>query len=415
MRRFSIFISLSILLSLTVVLKQSSEAQAFTVLHTFTGGEDGGVPYSGVTMDAGGNLYGTAASDGDRGRGVVFKLTDKSGGWIFTPLYSFAQHNDGAEPWAGVIIGSDGTLYGTTQFGGKYGWGTVFKIRPSAHASPNTFAPWTETLLFQFLGGLDGRTPATGDLVSDQSGNLFGTTSQGGYPLGGCFGYGCGIVYELTPSSHGVWTENVLYSFTGGSDGGNLWSGVVFDNAGNLYGTAQNFGTYYGTVYQLSPKGSAWRENTLYIFQGGADGSNPIGGLILDGQGNLYGTTIYGGEFGCGTVFKLSPSDGGWTETVIYAFSCSGNGYGPWSGLVMDATGSLYGTTNDDGAYGLGSVFKLTPSSGGVWTYVDLHDFNGGDGANPLGGVTLDAKGNLYGTTSAGGAYGLGVVWEITP
>ena len=222
-----------------------------------------------------------------------------------------------------------------------------------------------------------------------------------------------GAVYELTPSGGG-WSENVLYSFPGGaSDGYFPQSGVALDNIGNLYGTTYYGGTYgAGTVYRLTPSGSGWAENILYNFQAGDDGGYPFGGLIFDQFGNLYAATPTGGSGGGGTVFELTPSDGNWTFSVLYSFSA---GTGPYGSLTMDAAGNLYGTTFTVGAYGYGSVFKLTFSGGG-WSATDLHDFTGGsDGGNPFGNVTLKPNGKLYGTASGGGAYGLGVVWEITP
>lgn len=260
-------------------------------------------------------------------------------------------------------------------------------------------------MFHRFTGGTDGGDPQ-GDLTFDQSGNIYGTTTSGGV--------GYGVVYELTPSSEG-WVQNVLYSFQGG-DGVGPYGGVVFDPAGNLYGVTLLGGPYgSGTVYQLSPSGTGWREKVLYGFTGGSDGNEPYGGLIIDAKGNLYGTTIFGGDPECGTVFELTPAAGlDWTFNQLYAFQ-SGSCYsGSWDKLSMDAAGNLYGTIYS-GGFGCGSVFKLTPSAGS-WTYASLHDFTcGDDGANPISIVTFDENGNLYGTAKAGGRYGDGVVWEITP
>jgi uncharacterized repeat protein (TIGR03803 family) len=393
----------------------------FTVLHSFTNGADGGQPTAGLTMDKAGNLYGTTFQGGEYGGGIAFKVAQKGSGWIFSPLYSFPGGNHGNDPFARVIIGSDGSLYGTTTYGGQgcggNGCGTVFNLKPAAAACKTALCQWTETVLYRFMGGTDGAHPGYGDLVFDQAGNLYGTTLQGGSGL--CNSYGCGTVYELTPAGSS-WMESVLYSFTGQNDGRWPYAGVTLDKAGNLYGSVSAGGAYsFGTVYKLAPSGSDWTENTLYAFQDGSDGSTPIGGLIFDQAGNLYGTTSADGSGG-GTVFTLAPSNGNWAFTLLYGFAGPGGGLqaGPQGNLLMDSAGNLYGTTYLGGVYGQGSVFMLTPSSGG-WTYSDLYDFTGGnDGKWPNGSVVLDANGNLYGTTNGGGpsgSYGYGVVWELMP
>jgi uncharacterized repeat protein (TIGR03803 family) len=392
----------------TVVLTQSAQAQTYNVIHTFTGGGDGGNPEAGLTMDQAGNLYGTASVGGGSGNGTAFKLSKKGSGWVFTPLYSFQGPPDGATPEARVIFGPGGSLYGTTYFGGG-GVGTVFSLKPYPTACKTALCGWQGTVLYSFTGGNDGRNPALGDLIFDQAGNLYGTTSDGG-------AYGYGTAFELVPSQGG-WTEKILYSFTGGNDGSQPFAGLIFDNAGNLYGTTVYGGTYgWGTVYELTPSGSHWKVNVLYAFQGENDGGYPFGGLIFDQSGNLYGDTWSAGQDNGGTVFELAPSNGSWTYSVIYNFDGSGM-YGSAASLVMDGAGNLYGTTLNDGhgPYGSGNVFKLTPSGGG-WTYTSLYDFTGGsDGAEPISNVIFDANGNLYGTTYYGGVNNNGVVWEITP
>jgi uncharacterized repeat protein (TIGR03803 family) len=259
-------------------------------------------------------------------------------------------------------------------------------------------------VLYRFAnGGADGANPGSGDLIFDQAGNIYGTTTFGGK--------GYGVVYELTPSG----TESVLYAFSG-SDGYYPDAGVIFDNAGNLYGTTEDGGlNMLGTVFELTYSiGFGWAESFLYSFQNGNDGNQPSAGLIFDPSGNLYGTTSNGGSGGGGTVFELTPSGGGWTYSLLYSFT-GGNQCGPEGTLVMDGAGNLYGTTQCDGAHNKGSVFKLTPSANG-WTYTSLHDFTGGsDGGYPLCNVVFDANGSLYGTTYGGGTQGVGVVWEIMP
>src|ERR1019366_2578878 len=266
--------------------------------------------------------------------------------------------------------------------------------------------------------GTDGYYPEVG-LIVDAAGNLYGTTTAGG-------AYNSGTGFELTPAAGGGWTETVLHNFGNGTDGATPYAGLIFDAAGNLYGTTQYGGTYgVGTVFELTPAGGgSWTEKVLYSFNhNGADGGVPAAGLIFDAAGNLYGTTVNGGTgsncvLGCGTVFELTPAaGGGWTEQVLHSFNNNGaDGSTPFAGLIFDAAGNLYGTTFAGGTYGYGTVFELTPAAGGGWTETVLHNFgNGTDGTAPYAGLIFDAAGNLYGTTFVGGTYGYGTVFEVTP
>ena len=407
-------LTIAIMFALTVLLTQSAWAQTLIVLHNFTGGGDGANPDpdAGLTMDAAGNLYGTTAE----GNGTVFKLKRSGSSWILNTLYTFQGGSDGQWPRGRMAIAPDGTLYGTTWYGGGsgYGYGTVFHLKPSPTAPKTALAPWGKTEIHAFTGNPDGEYPE-GELTFDPSGSIYGTTYWGGN--------GVGTVYELTPSGGG-WTETVIYSPPdNGTNGSFPWSGVVFDKSGNLYGVcieggpASGICTYggCGTVYQLSPSGPVWTVRLLYAFTSyyGADGSFPTS-VITDPAGNLYGTTSRSDEGG--TIFELTPGNGGWTFTTLHDIFVGGNPSpaGPQDRLVMDAAGDLYGTTVQDGLSGYGNVFKLAPSSGG-WTYTDLYDFTGGSEGGYPSGVVMDAKGNLYGTTSVGGAYGNGVVFELTP
>ena len=408
-------VALAVVFLLTVLVTSAAEAQTqtFRVIHNFTAGLDGTAPYAGLTIDKRGNLYGTTYYGGGGpcndgygiGCGTVFHLTHNGSGWTFNPLYEFTGNNDGAYPAASVMFGPDGTLYGTTS--GGIGYGTVFNLTPSGVPCRSALCPWTQSVLYRFTSSVFGEFPFLGDLVFDQAGNLYGTTIEGG-------SNGQGVVYELSPSAGG-WTQTVVYNMNAETSGYFPYSGVIFDSAGNLYGTATMGGAYnYGAVYQLTPSGTGWTEKPLYSFKNEGDGRIPIGGLIIDQSGNLYGTTA---AVPGATVFELTPSNGTWTFNVLYSFSANPNqgpDDGPNDGLLMDAAGNLYGTAYGEGAYSRGSVFKLTPSAGG-WTFTDLHDFSGSDGAYPIGGVVQDTDGNIYGTTSGGGAYGNGVVFEITP
>jgi len=400
--------------SVTRVGIKQADAQTFTVMHRFTGGPDGGSPFAGLTMDRAGYLYGTAAYGG-AGNGAVFEIAHRNSTWIFTALYSFAGGADGANPQARVIIGPDGALYGTTQNGGL-GHGTVFRLTPPGTGCQTQVCPWTETVLYRFTGGADGEGPVA-DLVFDQAGNLFGTTPLGG--TGSCNGNNCGVVYELTQSA-GSWTHSLLWSFSGGNDGGAPTAGLVLDSTGHLYGTTTMGGLYNrGAVFQLSPAGGGWTENVLYSFSGG-DGEQPVGGLILDESGNLYGTTIYGGAADGGVAYQLTPFNGIWTEARLYSFGVHpGDGLFPYDSLSIDTNHNLYGTTCCGGPSNIGTIFKLAPAGNG-WTATVLHNFTnsstrGNDGAYPFSGLIFDGNRNLYGTTDSGGTNGWGVVFELTP
>jgi uncharacterized repeat protein (TIGR03803 family) len=410
------------LLALTMFLAPAANGQTFQVIHSFTGTTDGMYPVAGVTVDSHGNLYGTTNIGGTgtscfEGCGAAFKMSRAGSGWVFTTLYDFAGGNDdGGQPGARMIVGPDGVLYGTTSEGGGSGCssgegcGTVFSLQPPAHFSGHFLSPWTEKVLYRFTGGSDGDSPRSADLLFDNAGNLYGTTIFGG---GGSCQDGCGAVYKLARSGSG-WTESVIHSFSASGDGQQPWAGVVQDQSGNLYGTTAQGGPHrWGTVYQLIPSGSGYVEHLLFTFDGLSDGGTAYGGLIWDSAGNLYGTTCCtsGGDF---TIYKLDHSQG-WAFSPLYHSSDFGN----TGTLVMDAAGNLYGTLSSGGAYGFGQVYKLTPSAGG-WVFSSVHDFCAGgfpctDGYTPPSGLAIDSQGNLFGTTSNGGAIGGGVVFEITP
>jgi uncharacterized repeat protein (TIGR03803 family) len=284
-------------------------------------------------------------------------------------LHSFQLDSatDGANPYGGLAADGKGALYGTTYFGGTfgpYGYGTVYKLSPPAAEG----SLWKQHILYSFAGGPDGKYPSGRLLINAKSGRIYGTTQSGGL-------VNWGVVYELAPAAHSAsgWTQTVLYSFDGSTDGGNPFAGVIFDNHGALYGTTSAGGLYgRGVIFRLSPPslpGGAWAEKVLYSFKGGNDGNQPFGDLIFDSTGALYGTTQRGGgtgcgSWGCGTAFKLSPPSikgRPWSETVLYAFAGGTDGGFPFSGLVFDNAGALYGAAEYYGQYGWGTVFKLAP------------------------------------------------------
>jgi len=407
-------VSLLALMSVAV----TARAQTETVIHAFTGPtSDGANPRAGLTQDGAGNFYGTTEVGGAYDRGTVFELVKSSSGYTMNVLHSFNDDtaNDGGVPRADLVMDGSGNLYGTTETGGDYTAGTVFMISPPATAG----GAWTETVLHSFNTDTEGDGPHAG-LVRDASGNLYGTLYSGGDPT--CY---CGAVFELTPpaTSGGAWTETNLYNFTGdgtNGDGYDPEAGLVMVS-GNLYGTTEYGGGTNddGTVFELSPSSGSWTETVVHSFQGyPSDGAEPAARLALAG-GNLYGTTSSGGANDGGTVFELSGS----AETVLYSFtSTGGDAKEPYAAVIMDGTGNLYGTTAYGGTNDDGAVFKLTPSSGGsgAWTETTLHSFtNVPDGYQPYASLLRDASGNLFGTTVYGGdsscQFGCGIVFEVSP
>jgi uncharacterized repeat protein (TIGR03803 family) len=335
-----------------------------------------------------------------------------------TTLHNFTGNpSDGSTPYSGLLIGSGGVLYGTTSSGGTAKHGTVFSLTPPVTQG----GAWTEAVLYSFAGGTtDGATPCYGTLAVDSNGVLYGTTEFGGTKNDG-------TVFSLTPpvTQGGAWTESLIYSFAGGSDGATPLAGLAMEAQGVLYGTTEFGGAGAdGTVFSLTPpakQGGAWTESVLYSFTDlVGDGKNPFSALAIGSGGVLYGTTNYGGTANAGTVFSLTPpvtQGGAWTETLLYDFTGLTDGSLPAAG-VIGSNGLLYGTTQAGGASGRGTVFSLTPAApGDAWTETVLYSFTGasGDGATPFGGVALGSGGVLYGTTLFGGADSYGTVFSLIP
>lgn len=395
------------------------------VLYTFAGGPTGGAnPRAALVMDTAGNLYGTTTTGGNNlcngsGCGAVFKLAPNgSGGYTESVLYAFTGGNDGAAPMAGLILDSAGNLYGTTEAGGSDDIGTVFKLAPYGGG-------YIESVLYTFTGSEDA--VPEGALVMDSSGNLYGTATGANISSAS----GKGGVFKLAPDGSGGYTKSVLYTFTGGSDGASPRAGLIADNAGNFYGVTSaggnnNCNAGCGAVFKLAPNGSSgYTESVLHTFDGGSDGGTPEGGLIMDSAGDLYGTAAVGGAVNSGTVFELSPNgSGNYTESILYTFNggiTGPDGASPAAGLLMDRAGNLYGTTLSGGIIGYGAVFKLAPNGSGGYAESVLHSFGfGNDGASPQAGLILDSNSRLYGTTVNGGSSpncnnGCGAVFEVTP
>jgi uncharacterized repeat protein (TIGR03803 family) len=397
-------------------------------------------PLSNLIQDASGNFYGTGDFAGTYNLGGVYELTpDGKGGWKENLIYSFSSGFDnsvnGVDP-SGLTLDSQGNLYGTAAFSGRAEYGSVFEL------SSQPGGGWQEKDLADFSGTVDH---PFGGVIFDRSGNLYGTANEGGSS-------GLGAIFELTPAANGQWTQKVIYNFSGyPNDGASPAAGLIIDEAGNLYGTTQKGGSSQncvggaglpigcGAVFELSPAApGGWKYQVLYSFQGSTiDGASPLASLVFDSSGNLYGTTAQGGTKGgcsqsngpstCGTVFELSPNGSSWNEKLLYEFTnAGGDGAVPAAAVTFDHAGNLFGTTSSGGAYGAGTVFKLTPE-GGSWDESIVYSFgsNRFDGKYPEGSLILDSAGNLYGATVSGGQTqggnlgwgggGYGMVYEITP
>ena len=351
------------------------QAQTETVLYRFTGGVDGIYPDSTLVRDANGNLYGTTPN------GTVFEVALDGTERV---LHTFAGGADGASPYGTLVLDAQGNLYGTTSTAGAGTKGTVFEIA----------ADGTKTVLYAFTGGADGGAPV-GGVILDSKGNLYGTTTAGG-------AHSFGTVFEITAAG----TEKVLYSFKGGVEGAEPWGSLVADGLGNLYGTTYGLGR--GTAFKIAANGT---EKVLHNFMGGTDGGYPGKGLVLDAHGNLFGVTTYGGANSGGTVFEIA-ADG--TEKVVYNFQKGKDGNTPSGPLVLDTKGNLYGTTQFGGVNGLGTVFEISASGAEKVLYSFKKK---ADGGVPRGGLILDATGTLYGTTERGGgvnAFDAGTVFKLT-
>jgi uncharacterized repeat protein (TIGR03803 family) len=382
-------------------------ATAATTKVIFSFGEDEG-EYADTDLetDGAGNIYGTTVLGGDFGGGTVFRLSPTANGWVHTVLYSFTGGADGGEPYKGVSLDGEGNLYGTAVTGGsgscEGGCGVVYKLT-------NSGGIWTQTVIHAFTGGDDGSGPGARVTV-DQRGNVYGMAPTGG-------AYGLGTIYKIHQGQSEAWTFKVIHAFTGAADGSTGSAGRMIIRNGHLYGAATSGGTYgSGVVFELTPRGGAWNFKTIYSFKGQPDGSFPYGALLFDAAGNIYGTTYYGGAHNIGAVYKLSRQPvGEWQEKVLYSFRLGGDGNSPISNLVFDGTGSLYGTTSE-GGLGSGTIFKLSPVSSDQWTESVVHRFRGPpDGAFAYNGLVVDRFGNFYGATVHGGDNDDGSIYKFTP
>jgi uncharacterized repeat protein (TIGR03803 family) len=389
-------IGLLLAIAILVAVPASAQDLTFHALHDFVG-SDGAFPFGNLISDSAGNIYGVAGAGGIQNSagcsgyqyiqtsycGAVFQLTKTASGYTFHILHQFTGESDGGTPFAGLTLDSAGNLYGTAAFGGSCpyapGCGVVYEL------SPTTSGPWSETVLYSFQGGDDGGTPES-QMVFDSAGNLYGTTEGGGSGFCG-LGAPCGVVFELSPTASGPWTETVLYSFTSESDGMEPQGPLVMDADGNLFGTT------------------------------------PIGGSVGNNCGYPY--------YGCGTVFKIFHATWGWGKTTLYTFLGGTDGAAPRGGVTLESTGHLYGTAeqggNPNGCVnnqnpGCGVVFELRRAAGGgIWAQQVIATFEpdadgnpGNTGGSPAGSLVFDSAGNIYGTVSQGGVRGSGVVFKLS-
>jgi hypothetical protein len=421
---FLLFTRFLAILNLVIALATSpAKAATMKILYTFQGGDDGGWPWAVLLLDEKtGALYGTTEVGGnelcgnsvDFGCGTVFSLTPSPNGWTEKVLYRFQGGSDGANPRAPLVPRPDGYLYSTTTGGGgaqQGGVGTAFRIKPGT---------WKEEVLFSFSANVNGWYPQ-GKIAFDNSGNLYGLTVDGGED-------DSGVAFELIPDSSGEWAETVLYSSVG-----TPYAGVVIDSLGNVYGTSAANGVYdEGSVFELSPGQSDWQFTNIYSFQlacGMFCGGAEPGDLAITKSGTLFGFAGDAGipacnGYGCGTVFEMTRNGGTWQEKTLYQFQNLTDGWGPGYGApASDSAGNIYGTTEGGGQYGFGTVFKLSRVNG-IWQKTTLHSFPGGVGGwQPMTGVVVDKHGNVFGATYYGGKtggetckqQGCGVVFEIMP
>jgi uncharacterized repeat protein (TIGR03803 family) len=374
----------AVAVGLAMVTIQDAQSQTLHVLYNFGGSSDGGDPYASLIRDGAGNLYSTFGYGGGPSfSGGVFKVAPNG---TETVLYSFTNGPDGAFPLSAVVRDNAGNLYGTTTQGGSSGAGVVFKVDPNG----------TETVLHNFTGGTDGADP-TGGLLLDKAGNLYGATSQGGTANEG-------VLFKVSPGGK----ETILHTFTGGTKDGKYpsYTSLLADAVGNLYGVTEEGGTADGGIlYKLGKSG---KSTILHSFAGGtSDGCNVLGTPFMDSTGNFYGTTSSCGTNMLGTVWKVNKYG---KERVLHSFAGgTSDGEYPLAGVIVDASGNLYGNTETGGKSNLGTVYEITSAG----KFILLHSFNGTDGKYPYGSLVQNSKGALFGTTLNGGTIGYGTVWKI--
>ena len=405
----------------------NARAASGKIIYTFQGGADGAYPYSDLAIDAAGNLYGTTSDGGvgcgGYGCGTVYELLRTNNGWKHRVLYSFAGSSarsfDGLDPEAGVVFDNSGNLYGTTVGGGRSGCGTLFRLAPNSHGA------WSERVLYNFGCNSDGHNPKA-DLVFDNQGNLYGTTPAGGTGTGFCGGEwsGCGIVFKLSPNPDGSWTETTIYNFQGAPDAAIPIGALVPDGKGGFYGESQYGGSGTcnpgqgpldppngcGAVFELDPSAGGWTENVIFsFFLGRGFARAPAGGLIVARPNLLFGTSSVGGN-GLGTLLQLNDMGKGWNQSILHRFY-EAEGRTPVGRLAEAPKDTWFGVTQGGGMNGSGTVFESTQA--GLKERI-LFNFDRTAGS-PAAGPTVDSRGHVYGTTPGSSNGNNGTVYEVIP
>jgi uncharacterized repeat protein (TIGR03803 family) len=409
MRHKRVWLTSAVVVALAATLLDVPGAMAEgteLILHSFSlGTMDGNQPYAGLIADSAGNLYGTTNSGGLYGGGVVFKLEKMpDGSWTESVIHDFVRADDEYVGYNNLAFDAAGNLYGAISYGGAHGWGVVYQLAPNLDGS------WTENVIYEFRGKKDGGTPETTPYF-DAAGNLYGTSSQRGAA-------DCGTVFRLIPGGNNAWSYEVIHQFKKQPACSPVGGPLIPDSAGNLYGTTRRDG---GTVYKLTPgPNNDWTISIIHEFHfpGGAKGAFPsVGGLTFDAAGILYGAVENNGGHEHGALFSLTPGGGGdnWIYKVLYRFRGKKDGGDPDNNPVFDTAGNFYSGSGELGPYFGGAFYRMASGPTG-WTFDVLHDFGApGDGSNPVGVIVKDGVGNLYGVTTRGGDFGVGAVYEVTP
>ena len=378
-----------------------------TIIYSFAGGGDGEYADTDLVRDTAGNLYGTTVQGGDSASGTVWELTSSNGNWTHSVLYSFSGGSDGGEPYKGVTLDAQGNVFGTAVTGGsggcEGGCGVIYELT-------NSGGTRSQTVIHAFTGGDDGAGPGAG-LTIDSNGDIYGTAPTGG-------AYGQGTIFRLHRGNGGSWRFKVLHAFTGGSDGIGGLAGRMVLSGNRLYGTATAGGdNSQGTAFELTRNAKGrWKFKPIYQFTGEPDAGFPYSGLALDNSGKLYGTTYYGGANGVGSVYRLARKSGAWSETLLYSFTGASDGGAPLGSLVIDPGGNLFGATSGGGSAGDGVIFSLSLASGKKWKEKVEHTFQGTpDGEYAYNGMVGDGAGNYFGATTEGGSEDEGAIYEFTP